>query len=57
MQKKLLFIGIRHNVQEILNQYVQHKDIVENIGEYIIPPRLGNNSGILGAIALAKAEE
>jgi len=56
MHKRFLFIGIRQKIQESLNQYVQHKDIIENIDEYIIPPTLGNNSGILGAIALAKAD-
>lgn len=57
MHSKFLFAGIRKKVQETLNNYVQHKDILENIDEYIIPPALGDNSGVLGAIALAKEAE
>ncbi len=56
MKKRFLFTGIRRRVQEALNQYMQHKDITENIDEYIIPPMLGDNSGILGAIALAMTD-
>jgi fructokinase len=55
MHRSFLFNKIRKNVQEILNQYVQHIDIIENIDHYIVPPLLGNNAGVLGAIALAKS--
>jgi hypothetical protein len=27
--------------------------VLENIEEYIVPPSLGNRSGVLGAIAMA----
>jgi fructokinase len=55
MNKSFLFKRIRSRVQEILNQYVQHSDILENIDNYIVPPLLGNNAGVLGAIALARS--
>ncbi len=55
MQKSFLFKKIRSKVQEILNQYVQHRDILENIDNYIVPPLLGNDAGVLGAIALARS--
>ena len=45
---------IRRNVQNILNGYVQSPAITKDIDQYIVPPRLGNRSGMLGAIALAQ---
>ncbi len=44
---------IHRNVQTILNGYVQSPAITKNIAGYIVPPRLGNRAGMLGAIALA----
>lgn len=49
-----LFPLIRKNVQVVLNGYVQSTSITKDIDGYIIPPRLGSRSGILGAISLAK---
>ena len=45
---------IRKNVQEVLNGYVQSPSITEDMDNYIVLPGLGNHSGMLGAIALAK---
>jgi fructokinase len=53
MQRQFLFAKIRHRVHELLNGYVSSKSILENIDDYIVPPGLGNQSGSLGAIALA----
>jgi fructokinase len=53
MQRQFLFAKIRHRIQELLNGYVSSKSILENIDDYIVPPGLGNQSGSLGAIALA----
>lgn len=53
MQRQFLFAKIRHRVHELLNGYVSSKSVLENIDEYIVPPGLGNQSGSLGAIALA----
>jgi fructokinase len=41
-------------VLELLGGYVAHLTITENIDEYIVPPGLGNLSGVMGAIALAQ---
>lgn len=46
---------VRRKVQELLNGYVQSPAVTEKIEEYLVPPGLGNRSGMLGAIALAKA--
>jgi fructokinase len=53
MQRGFLFQKIRWRVRELLNGYVSSKSVLENIEDYIVPPGLGNQSGSLGAIALA----
>lgn len=53
MQRGFLFSKIRWRVRELLNGYVASKHLSENIHNYIVPPGLGNQSGSLGAIALA----
>ena len=45
---------IRREVQTLLNGYLQIPEIQEHIDEYIVRPGLGNRSGVLGAIALAR---
>jgi fructokinase len=53
MQHESLFPLIRQNVVELLNGYVQHKTILKEIDQFIVPPALGTLSGVLGAAALA----
>jgi len=53
MQRGFLFSRVRWRVRELLNGYVANKSLLENIDDYIVPPGLGNQSGSLGAIALA----
>ncbi len=53
MKQMQLFPLIRKNVKELLNNYVQTKEILEDIDNYIVPPGLGDNAGLLGSIALA----
>jgi fructokinase len=48
-----LHVAVRHKVQRGLNGYIQSPMILKSIDEYIVPPSLGNRSGVLGAIALA----
>lgn len=54
MEHECLFPMIRKNVKELLNDYVQHENLMSAIDEYIVPPGLGNRSGSLGALALAE---
>ena len=49
-----LFPMVRQRVQEQLNGYVRSPSILKSIDRYIVPPGLGDRSGILGAIALAQ---
>jgi len=53
MQQKQLFPLIRDRVSTLLNHYVQCPEILEDIDRYILPPGLGKQAGVLGAIALA----
>jgi len=53
MQRDFLFPKVRNRVLELLNGYVSSKSLLDHIDEYIVPPGLGNQSGSMGAIALA----
>ncbi len=54
MEQEQLFPLIRRRVQELLNNYISAEEIQQDIDDYIIPPGLGTQAGILGAIALAR---
>jgi fructokinase len=45
--------SVQEKVQQYLNGYIQSPTVLEKISEYIVPPTLGNRSGVLGAIAMA----
>lgn len=52
MHQRQLFPLIRQEVQRALNGYVSAAAVLEEIDEYIVPPGLGDNAGLSGAIAL-----
>ena len=54
MERRSLFPAIRQKVRDLLNGYIPSPVITGTMDEYILPPRLGKRSGILGAMALAK---
>jgi fructokinase len=54
MRQAHLFPLLRAEVQHLLNGYISHPDILQNIDRYIVPPALGDRAGVLGAIALAQ---
>ncbi|HEY9162755.1 MAG TPA: ROK family protein [Desulfomonilia bacterium] len=45
---------IRLRVRRLLNGYVRHSMILDEIDNYIVPPGLGDRSGTCGALALAE---
>jgi fructokinase len=47
---------VRERVRITLNGYVQAPQVLTAIDEYIVSPALGEQSGVLGAIALAQRE-
>lgn len=54
MNEKHLFPKIRGYVVELLSGYLNSQYILDDIDSYIVEPKLGNNAGLLGAIALGK---
>lgn len=54
MAQAQLFPMIRREVQDLLNGYIQSPMILDDIDAYIVPPALGRQVGVLGAIALAQ---
>ncbi len=54
MQRSILFPLIRQKVLDELNGYVQSSALLDHIAAYIVPPALGNRSGVLGALALSQ---
>lgn len=46
------FEGVRHSVRTSLNGYVVTPELEGNIDAYIVPPELGDDAGVCGAIAL-----
>lgn len=54
MQQAHLFPIIRRHLQQLLNGYIQSAMLLDGIEEYVVPSRLGNRSGVLGALVLAE---
>jgi fructokinase len=54
MEQAHLFPMVRRSVTELLNGYIRSKVILEEIESFIVPPALGKQAGVLGAIGLAK---
>ena len=54
MQQAQLFPMVQMKVQLMLNGYIHAPAILEAIDQFIVPPRLGQRAGVLGAIALAR---
>lgn len=53
MHQMHLFPKIRKRTLELLNGYVAHKAVLEDIDNYIVPPALGDNAGAVGSLLLA----
>jgi fructokinase len=54
MDQSQLFPMIRNEVRELLGDYISTSEIMEPNEEYIVPPVLGPQAGVLGAVALAQ---
>ena len=55
MEQPTVLPMVRGKTLAYLNNYVQNAAITEQIESYLVPPSLGNQAGVLGAIALAMA--
>jgi fructokinase len=54
MRQTHLIEKVRQEFLKQLNGYLKYPTYIDNVAEYIVSPALGENSGICGAIALAK---
>lgn len=52
MHQKQLFSKVRLKVKEMLNGYLEVPEIMEQLETYIVPPLLGEDTGVKGAIQL-----
>jgi fructokinase len=55
MQHAQLLPMIRHRLRELLAGYLDHPLLGAGIDDYLVAPALGDDAGVLGAIALAEA--
>ncbi len=55
MKQEQLFPLVRAEVKRLLAGYVRAEAIAEGIDAYIVPPGLGDNAGLSGALALGRA--
>ncbi len=56
MQQKQLYGMVRRKVLELLGGYIVNDRILEQIEDYIVPPKLGEEAGIKGALYLGYQE-
>lgn len=54
MEQQSLFPMIRAEMVRLLNRYIQSKELLENVDQYVVPPQLGKRAGIAGALVLAE---
>lgn len=53
MQQPWLIPLVRNELVRLLNGYVQSRELIERVDEYVVPAKLANRAGIVGAFALA----
>jgi fructokinase len=54
MSRNDLYPRIRREVLALLNGYVRAPQMIDGIDDYVVAPRLGDDAGVLGALALAQ---
>lgn len=54
MQTHHIFPKVRAEFVRLLNGYLKHPAILDGAAEYIVPPQLGSNAGVLGCLVLAE---
>jgi fructokinase len=55
LHQEHLLPRVRHEIQQLLNDYIQVAELHGQLDDYIVPPALGDRAGVLGALALAHA--
>jgi len=54
LQQQSLVPRIRRRVVELLAGYIRAREVVADVEAYIVPPALGADAGVVGALALAQ---
>jgi fructokinase len=54
MQQEHLFPLVRAELSRLLNGYIQSEELLTRIDQFVVPPRLGSDSGVLGSFVLAE---
>ena len=54
MEQAHLYPRVRRELIDLLGGYIQAPAILDDVENFIVPPQLGNQAGVLGAIALAQ---
>jgi fructokinase len=54
MDRAGLMTGVRERLRELLGGYLESPLLAERIDEYLVAPELGDDAGVLGAIAMAQ---
>jgi fructokinase len=54
MRQSLLFPLVRAELGRLLNGYIRVPALFEGLDQYVVPPGLGDRSGVLGALILAE---
>jgi fructokinase len=54
MQHAQIFPLLRLRLLELLNGYIQAREITDCVDRYVVPAQLGGRAGVLGAIVLAE---
>jgi len=54
LRQSHLFSRIRQELVVLLNGYVQATEIMRDIDQYVVPPLLGGQAGVLGGLVLAE---
>jgi len=54
MQPQWLIALVRCELVQLLNGYLQSRELAENLDQYVVPAMLGHRAGIAGALVLAE---
>jgi fructokinase len=54
MKEPTLLARVQERLRELLAGYFDAPELRDEIGEFVVPPGLGDHAGVLGAIALAQ---
>ncbi len=57
MKRRLLLPAVCRRLLDSLHGYVRCTALLERVSDYVVPPLLGSNSGVFGALALARQAE